>query len=73
MKNSQRVKKMIESDRFGFVNGSLSLIKQDLESVLSEYFCLSSPCEIEFVGEEDKFDLIIKLKGSSVRSFNMLK
>ncbi len=73
MKNSSRIKKMIESDRFGFVNGSLNLIKRDLENVLNEYFCLTSPCEIEFYGEEENFDLIITIKGSAVRSFNMLK
>ena len=40
MKGKQitRTKRLIETDRLGFVNGSEELIRRDIENLLGEYF-----------------------------------
>ena len=68
-----RVKKMIESDRFGMVGGSKELIVSDVRSVLEEYFTLSSPVKMEIEGDESEFTLIITCEGARVKRFNMLR
>ena len=68
-----RVKKMIESDRFGMVGGSRELILSDIGSLLEEYFTLSSPVRMEIEGDESEFTLIITCEGARVKRFNMLR
>lgn len=68
-----RVKRMIESDRFGMVGGSKELIVSDIRSLLEEYFTLSSPVKMEIEGEESEFTLIITCEGARVKRFNMLR
>ena len=68
-----RVKRMIESDRFGLVGGSKEMIIGDLTALLGEYFALSSPIAIDIEGDEKEFRLIISCDGCRVKRFNMLK
>ena len=68
-----RVKKMIESDRFGMVGGSKELIISDIKALLEEYFTLSSPVKLEIEGDEREFTLTVICEGARVKRFNMLK
>lgn len=68
-----RVKKMIESDRFGMVGGAKELIVSDIRELLEEYFTLSSPIKLEIEGDEREFTLIITCEGARVKRFNLLK
>lgn len=72
-KNFERVRQMIESDRFGLMSGAKEIIKNDLTELLGEYFALSSPVKLEIDGEEDNFDLIITCRSCRVKRFNLLK
>ena len=69
----ERIQKMIESDRFGFVNGSKEIIRADGEALLGQYFYLPGHVKIELVGAGEKFDLSIKACDCRLRSFNVLK
>ena len=69
----ERIQKMIESDRFGFVNGSKEIIRSDIEELLSQYFYLPEHVKIELIGSGEKFDLSIKACDCRLRSFNVLK
>ena len=68
-----RIKKMIESDRFGMVGGSKELIVADIQAVLEEYFTLSSPVKLDIEGDEREFTLIVTCEGARVKRFNILK
>ena len=68
-----RVRKMIESDRFGMVGGAKELIISDIRELLEEYFTLSSPIKLSIEGDEREFSLIITCEGARVKRFNLLK
>lgn len=73
MREKNRAERMIESDRYRLVGKSKDLIRLDIESLLKEYFCLTSPVTIEITGESDKFDLTIKAKGNKVRAVEPIR
>ena len=71
--NSERIMRMIESDRYGFANDSKDIIRGDIEAVLSEYFYLPSHVKIQLDKNGDRFDLKISAENCSMRNFNVLK
>ncbi|MBO7525439.1 MAG: hypothetical protein J6T42_01405 [Clostridia bacterium] len=68
-----RVRQMIESDRFGLMGNSKKLILKDITSLLDEYFVLSSGVEMDLDGEENDFTLTVTVRASGVKRFNVLK
>lgn len=73
MKNVERVHKMLDSDRFGFVSGSKELIEVDISAVLSEYFYSSKRAKLELIPDGERFNIVITLDGCMLRGFNIIK
>ena len=73
MADIDRMKKMIECDRFGFADGSKDMIRKDIEDVLNEYFYIPSHIRIELDKNGERFDLKISATNCSLKSFNVLK
>ena len=75
MKGKQitRTKRLIETDRLGFVNGSEELIRRDIENLLGEYFCLSGPIRLKIDKNYDKIEISVVAESSSVKRFNLIK
>ena len=72
MKNVDRVHKLLDSDRFGFVSGSKQLIESDIADVLSEYFYTNNRAKLELIPNGEKFNIKITLDGCTLRSFNII-
>ena len=75
MKGKQitRTKRLIETDRLGFVNGSEELIRRDIENLLGEYFCLNGPIKLKIDKNFDKIEISVVAESSSVKRFNLIK
>lgn len=69
----ERVRQMIESDRFGIFGDAKDMIRRDVEGLIEEYFALTSPVRLEVEGEEDEFTIVITCHGSRFKRFNLLK
>ncbi len=68
-KQLSRAKKIIENDRLGLVYGSEDLIRRDVESLLREYFSLTSPVTISLLKNGDKIKILIETECSGVKRF----
>lgn len=72
MKNADRVHKMLDSDRFGFVSDSKKMIESDITEVLNEYFYSSGRAKLEIVPNGEKFNIKITLDGCTLRAFGVI-
>ena len=73
MKTVDRVHKLLDSDRFGFVADSKKLIESDITDVLNEYFYTNNRAKLELIPDGDRFNVRISLGGCMLRSFNIVK
>ena len=72
-KKYERVRRMIESDRYGLIGGAKDMIKRDLEGLIGEYFALTSPVDLDIEGEENEFTIVMTCHGCRFKRFNILK
>ncbi len=73
MKTVERVHKLLDNDRFGFVADSKKLIESDISDVLNEYFYTNNRAKLELIPDGDRFNVKITLDGCMLRSFNIVK
>lgn len=73
LQTSQRVKRMLETDRMGIYSGQESVIRRDIERLLAEYFCLKQPPKVIIEGTVDELEISIHALAGAVKRFNLLK
>lgn len=68
-----RIGQVIQSDKAVISDSCKSLVLQDFTTLLSEYFEISSPLEMDIVCENGIYRVQIRFDAERVKKFNVLK
>ena len=66
------VLRVLKADRFLLADGSLDVIKRDIETVLEEYFVINGETEIKIQPFGEGYKILIEVNSPSIKSFKKL-
>ena len=66
------VLRVLKADRFLLADGSLDVIKRDIETVLEEYFVIAGGSEIKIQPFGEGYKILIEVNSPNIKSFKKL-